>query len=227
MPKENTLAKLTIIPLKNDVDLSEEPKAKHVEAMFNPGEFTIETRNQFQRTAIPGMPTPLTQFVSGETQTISLELFFDTYEETPKTDVRDFTGKIINLLKINKEIHGPPVCKFLWGGSVAGDRSEFKGVIDSVSQKFTMFLEDGTPVRARLSLSISEYERLPDQLKEIKLRSADRTKHRVFKLGDSLWQMAHKEYSDPGQWRVIAEANDIDNPRLVEPGTELTLPPLE
>jgi nucleoid-associated protein YgaU len=39
--------------------------------------------------------------------------------------------------------------------------------------------------------------------------------------------MAHKEYSDPGQWRVIAEANDIDNPRLVEPGTELTLPPLE
>ena len=32
-----------------------------VTAQYNPKEFTIETRNQYQRTTIPGLPTPITQ----------------------------------------------------------------------------------------------------------------------------------------------------------------------
>ena len=79
-----------------------------IEAIYNPREFTLETRNQFQRTAMPGLPTPIMQFVSGETQKISLELFFDTYET--KDDVRKHTRQITDLLKINRDLHAPPVC---------------------------------------------------------------------------------------------------------------------
>lgn len=215
------LEKLQIRPLK--ADLSETGEV--IEAMYNPNEFTIETRNQFQRSAIPGLPVPLTQFVSGQTQTISLSLFFDTYETAE--DVRNHTGKVVNLLKINKEIHAPPVCLFLWGGSIAGDKAKFKGVIDSVSQKFTMFLDSGIPVRATLTVSISEFKTITEQLKELGLESADRTKHRVFKIGESLWLIANEEYGDAARWREIAIANNIDNPRLVKPGRELTIPPLE
>jgi nucleoid-associated protein YgaU len=39
--------------------------------------------------------------------------------------------------------------------------------------------------------------------------------------------MAAIEYGDPAVWRVIADANDIENPRLIEPGLQLRLPPLE
>ncbi|MCB0258577.1 MAG: LysM peptidoglycan-binding domain-containing protein [Calditrichaeota bacterium] len=215
------LQKLTIKPL--NAKLKE--TGKEIKAMYNPNELTIETRNQFQRTAMPGLPTPVTQYVSGQTQTISVSLFFDTYEKGE--DVRKYTAEVAKLLKIDKAIHAPPVCLFEWGGSIAGDKATFKGVLDSVSQRFTMFLDSGIPVRATLTVSISEYKNIKEQLKEIGFESADHTKRRTFKEGDSLWMIAYDEYGDPANWRDIAQTNKIVQPRLVEPGTELEIPPLE
>jgi nucleoid-associated protein YgaU len=90
-----------------------------------------------------------------------------------------------------------------------------------------MFLSDGTPVRASLNVTLKEYKELEIQVKEISLQSADRTKTRQVKQGDSLWFIAAKEYGNPALWRHIAEANKIDNPRVLKPGMELIIPPLE
>jgi len=215
------LEKLKIKPL--NIQLSK--SIGEIEVMFNPAEFSIETRNQFQRTAMPGLPTPVTQFVSGETQTLSFDLFFDTYEK--REDVRAKTRQVTDLLKINKEIHAPPVCRFEWGGALQADKTHFQGVIDSVTQKFTMFLDSGLPVRATLTIKVSEFRTIQEQLHSLGLESADRTKRRIFKEGDTLWLLANNEYGDPFKWREIAAFNRIDNPRLVPPGTALTVPPLE
>lgn len=215
------LQKLTIKPLDDKL----KPTGKEIKAMYNPNELTIETRNQFQRSAMPGLPTPVTQYVSGQNQTVSISLFFDTYEKGE--DVRKYSGEVVKLLKIDRALHAPPVCLFEWGGSISGDRTTFKGVLDSVSQKFTMFLDSGIPVRATLTVSISEYKNIKEQLKEIGFESADHTKRRIFKEGDSLWMMAYEEYGDPANWRDIAQANKITLPRQIEPGTELEIPPLE
>ena len=218
------LAKLKILPLK--ANLQEINKEAIVTVMYNPKEFSIDSSTQFQRSAMPGLQTPVTQFVSGQTQTLSLDLFFDTYEQ--KTDVRAHTVKVTNLLKINREIHAPPVCRFEWGVPLSLEIGVFfQGVFDKVTQKFTMFLESGIPVRATLSVSISEYRTIKEQLKHIKFESPDHTKVRVLKLGEHLWYLAEQEYGDPAQWRVIAEKNRISNPRLVPAGTELIIPPLE
>jgi nucleoid-associated protein YgaU len=90
-----------------------------------------------------------------------------------------------------------------------------------------MFLDDGTPVRAKLTLNISEYRKIGEQLNELRLESPDRTKYRVLKEGDSLWQMAFREYNDPKEWRTIARKNEIDFPRTIPYGTMLSVPPLE
>lgn len=218
MPKQ----KVTIQPLDDNLN----HKGSAIESYyFNPTEYTIETKNQYQRTAMPGLPTPITQFISGETQTISLSLFFDTYEK--KEDVRKYTGQVVKLMEINSELHHPPVCEFTWGKALSSTKNVFNGVIDSCSQKYTMFLDDGTPVRATLTLSISEYRKIGEQLEGLKLASPDRTKYRMFKEGDALWRMSHREYSDPNSWRVIAKSNGIDFPRIIAPGTLLSVPPLE
>jgi nucleoid-associated protein YgaU len=211
-----------------ELDLNLKRTGAPVVAMYNPREFTVETSVQFQRTGMPGLQTPITQFVGGQTQTITLDLFFDTYET--REDVRSYTRRVTSLLQINSEVHAPPVCEFSWGGGGSldgGVRGIFKGVFDRVTQKFTMFLDSGIPVRATLSVSISEYKTLDEQLAGINFSSSDRTKHRVFKEGDSLWLWSYKEYSDPARWRVIADANKLENPRLVAPGTDLVLPPLD
>jgi hypothetical protein len=205
-----------------------------IEVLFNPTEYSMEKGNTYQSTSLPGLATPVTQFVSGNADTLTMELFFDTYTKssrhsfvTAREDVRNYTKKIAALLDIDPQLHAPPICEFTWGPPMGSpDGIQFTGIIEKLSQKFTFFLDDGTPVRATLNVSFKEYKTVKQQLQEIGRESADRTKRIVFREGDSLWLFASREYSDPTEWRVIADNNHIENPRRVEPGTELELPPL-
>ncbi len=47
--------------------------------------------------------------------------------------------------------------------------------------------------------------------------------HRLV-AGDSLELLAYREYGDPTAWRVIAQANGIDDPQRLRPGAELIVP---
>lgn len=193
-------------------------KGDPIKVCFNPPEYSIEKSNQFQSSQLPGLSTPITQFVSGNAQTLAMELFFDSYEE--RKDVREYTDKLISLLDIDADLHAPPICEFVWGGP------PFKAVVERVTQRFTMFLDSGIPVRAKLSVTFKEYKTITEQVHRPPRESADRTKRRVIKEGDTLWLMANREYGDPGLWRQIAEANNIDNPRTLEIGKEIIIPPL-
>jgi nucleoid-associated protein YgaU len=58
----------------------------------------------------------------------------------------------------------------------------------------------------------------------VRPHSSDRTKLLRVVRGDTLSHIAAREYNDPGEWRVIAEENGLDNPRLLAPGTTLLIP---
>jgi len=195
-----------------------------IPVLFNPGEYSMDKSNEFANINIPGLESPLLQFVRGGLETLTLDLFFDTYtDEKPekeKRDVRDYTDRIVDLLKIDSDLHAPPVLKFVWGSL------DFTCVLSKVNKKFTMFRPDGKPVRATLSVTFNEFK-TEKSTKERPLQSRDRTKHRILKDGDSLWLIAAEEYGDPAMWRDIAIANKIDNPRILETGSGIVIPPVE
>ena len=195
-----------------------------IPVLFNPGEYSMDKSNEFANINIPGLESPLLQFVRGGLETLTLDLFFDTYtDEKPekeKRDVRDYTDRIVDLLKIDSDLHAPPVLKFIWGSL------DFTCVLSKVNKKFTMFRPDGKPVRATLSVTFNEFK-TEKSTKEKPLQSRDRTKHRILKEGDSLWLIAAEEYGDPAMWRDIAIANKIDNPRILETGRGIVIPPVE
>lgn len=200
-------------------------KEDRVKVKFNPTEYSMESGNQYSWQSIPGLSQPLAQFVAGEATTLSMELFFDTSEEideatNQKVDVRDYTKKVVAALDIDKDLHAPPTCTFMWGSL------NFTGVIEKISQRFTMFGSDGKPIRATLNVTFKAIQSMKDQLKYIPRQSADRTKQRIVKQGDKLWQIAAEEYEDPALWRAIARANDIADPGNLEPGRLLTIPRL-
>jgi Contractile injection system tube protein/LysM domain len=187
-----------------------------IEVLFNPAEYTLDKSNQFQSTPIVGLPTPLTQFINGNARTLAMDLFFDTYEKG--IDVRTYTSRVLALMEIDPELHAPPICRFVW------DQIILKATVEKITSKFTMFLSDGTPVRATLNVSFKEYATLSEQLDKNRLHSADKTKTITTKRGDSLWQIASEQYGDPGRWRIIADANNIDDPLYLDAGRELNLP---
>ena len=80
-----------------------------------------------------------------------MQLFFDTYEKNE--DVRKYTQLIIDLTKIDtyNGVMRPPRCLFSWGKVF-----NFVSVIKSLSYKYTMFQQDGTPVRATMDVTFQE-----------------------------------------------------------------------
>jgi len=71
------------------------------EVLFNPSEYRLTKDNNFAQAAIPGLGSPLLQFVNGNLRTLEMELFFDTWDspDLPKRDVRDLTNRVVNLMR--------------------------------------------------------------------------------------------------------------------------------
>lgn len=206
---------------------------------YNPTELSLEKSVQLAEIAIPGLDSPLLQFVRGQNEQMTLELFFDTTEDGTgegAVSVTTLTDRVYELAKIEPGGHAPPICTFIWNADFPGAdvsanvgnqrRTHFQFVVQSVSQKFTLFSPEGVPLRARLSLTLREYKTLDQQLDQLNLSSPDRTHSHVTQEGETLSHVASQHYLRPGRWRPIAEANAIDDPRRLTPGLFLTIPPL-
>ena len=188
-----------------------------ISVLFNPGQYRLSKSNQFSDVAIPGLPAAPIQFGKGNSRTLSMQLFFDSYGK--RTDVREHTDKITGLLDINSELHAPPVLVFIWGNM------KFVCVLERAEQTFELFLPDGTPVRATIDVTFKEY--YDGKQHGADLQSANFAKRYVVKGRDTLSGISGHVYEDPGLWRYIAEENRIDDPFSIYPGQVLVIPAIE
>jgi len=186
--------------------------------LFNPEQYDLSKSIKYGSTDVAGLTTPVTQFASGEAETLSMELFFDTSEQ--RIDVNAAMGALDELVEIDGDQHAPPKCRFVWGSLV------FKAVVESLEKTFTKFLPTGQPVRVRVNVTFREYRTPEEQRDANPLFSADTTTVREVTGEETLWQIADEEYGDPGEWRRIAEANDLENPRDLRAGRRLVVPEL-
>lgn len=192
-----------------------------LEVLFNPTEYSLELSNNYQEKSLPGLQTPIVSFVNGESQTLTMELLFDTWSNDGGSDVTELTNKFARTLEIDPDLHAPPRVIFSWGSF------HFQAIVQSISQRFTMFAANGHPVRATLNVTFKKYRKLSEQIDDPRLLSSDKTKRRVLSADDSLWAMAEREYGDASQWRRIARKSRIANPLAITPGTVVVLPPLD
>jgi len=189
------------------------------DVLFNPQEYSVQKSVQYEPHKSPGLDLPEQEFTSGNPSLLSVELFFDTYES--KKDVsKEYTDSIMKLSLVDADLHRPPLVQFCWGTFLC------EGFIESLTLRYTMFLPSGKPCRATANLSIKQYESAKDQLQRNPRNSPDHTKRRTLKMGETLALIAHEEYDDAAEWRRIADANGIVDPREVKPGTVLLLPPI-
>jgi len=200
------------------------------DVLFNPERYTLNKGVQIAEINIPGLDSPVLQFIRGNNEKITMELFFDTTEFGMLDDVKDVreeTRKIYELIKINRETHAPPRCTLYWGDQLFSFGSSLSPqcIVESVNEEFNLFSSSGIPLRAKLNVTFREYKTIEEQLKETPKHSSDRRKVRILGRGKTVSHLAWEEYNDPGQWRLIADANDLDNPRIVAPGTKLEVPP--
>ncbi len=222
------MAKLTITPLSK-----EGKPLEKITVLFNPNSYSISKTVKWSApqasmtgntSATPLTDAPPLNFGGGESRQLTLELLFDVTEPTNgQKDVREETDKIVKLTRINRDLEPrrPPTIKVEWGNATRAD-FPFVGVISNLTQRFTLFKNTGEALRATLNLTVVEF--LDPQ---VNLRETDpELTTRLVKRGDTLTNIAAEVYRDPALWRLIAEANGLDDPRRLEIGRRLTIPQL-
>jgi nucleoid-associated protein YgaU len=204
-----------------------------VKVLFNPKEYTFKKSNQWQQKKNAGGNVPKMTFGGGDPASLDMELFFDTFTEkrAEGADPRDvrkaYTDAIWKMMDVDKELHQerndtgrPPVVRFQWG-----EAWSFNAVIKNISQKFTLFLPNGTPVRATLTVTFQE---VTDKamLPATNPTSGGDGSRRVWRVldGDTLAWIAYKQYGSASHWRRIADANRLTNVRQLTAGTVLVIP---
>src|SRR6266542_64484 len=136
-----------------------------IELQYNPTELSWDKSAQIAEISIPGLDAPLQQFVRGQAEKLTLELFFDTTDHgvgKGAVSVTTLTDRIYQLVKIEPTRHAPPICTFIWNDQFPGSsisdasgnqrRNGFTCVVESVTQKFTLFSPAGVPLRATLTV---------------------------------------------------------------------------
>ena len=215
-------AKIEILDLEgNKID-------EDIEVLFNPSQYTLSESASYGKSGGRRGRASSMSYNGGGATMLSMELFFDTSpvlsasgkENKSATDVSEKVKKFEELVYIRGELHAPPMVRFVWGSL------SFKGVVTEIKSTFTKFMENGMPVQAKVSLSLTAYHKQKDEKRKSPFESPDRTKCRMIREDYSIWDMAQNEYGDISKWKVIARANNISNPLEILPGTIVKIPAL-
>ncbi len=220
-------------------------KGDKITVLYNPEQYTQSRSLNFQKSNVFGAGGQESQIPSGESETLNFTLFFDTMSagdeiggngdddkkafarnsllsSTEKTlDVRKYTSAIYDLMRFDSDIHSVPPVKLEWSSL------QFLGFLVQCSQTFTRFNESGMPVRATMQCTFHEALNLQNDSKKSPNNSPDTTKYRIVAQGDTLWSLAIEAYGQPEQWRLIASANGLANPRRLRTGERIVLPAIK
>lgn len=188
--------------------------------MFNPTEYRISQSVSITRQDSVGQPGGTVEYMGTSAMTVSMQLFFDDFASA-KGDV---TPKISKLLKwqLPQDDDGtpPPLVKFKWGNK---QLDQFQGVITQINVNYTVFAKDGTPLQAKVDLTIEGASELKKGSNPTSHALDMRRVHTVVE-GETIQSVAYAELGEPNYWRAIADANGIDDPLRVRPGRSLVIP---
>jgi hypothetical protein len=132
-----------------------------VSAMYNPKEISVDKSVPWAKSPSSKGDAPMLEFTSADGRVMSFELMFDGFETGTNVHAA-FVESLVRLANVQdpdgpEDKRRPPRVGVKWG---TGKLPEFQGVIESIGTKYTMFLADGTPVRATCHVKVREASRV-------------------------------------------------------------------
>jgi len=195
-----------------------------IQCAFNPQEYSITKTNVWTIKPVTGTDSPKPEFGGGMPWTISVRLLLDASLRADSTSVKDDALKLLRMMEAGGGGGGgaaPPFVTFKWGSTESP-----KMVGGSLRIQFVLFRPNGEPSRALVDLELTQAEQAQPGQNPTTRAIAGFKLHTVGD-GDSLPSLAYGYYGEPTRWRVIAEANGIDDPLRLKRGSELTIPRID
>jgi hypothetical protein len=206
-----------------------------IKCFFNPTEYSISKTNDWTYDKVTGTSLPPAVFGGGAPRQMELSLLLDQTLFSGPMTVQAATDALFKMMEVPSGQSGggttavPPMIQFNWG-TVVG----FKAVCTSLTVGFKLFKPTGEPIRAEVKMTLKQAETASTKSSNGANKGQNPTTRanagfgvHTVRDGDTLPSIAYQTYRDATRWRVIAEANGIDNPMHLRRGTPLSLPKLE
>jgi len=125
-----------------------------VEFLFNPTEisFSRSVNVKDDGAARTQQGTPKVSFAKPNPCQVTVNnVIFDTYEKN--ASVMPYLDKLVQAVKFIDSGERPPIFMFIWG-----NQDYLRCFVQQVTYNITLFLKDGTPVRAKVNLTLKEVD---------------------------------------------------------------------
>ena len=200
--------------------------AKTVEVQFNPETLKVNYSNQIDGGDQTGGSA--LQFIAKSSTKLALELWFDVTVDPDHNDVRKVTEKVAYFIRPQRQtVDGeekmvPPAVRFIWGSFL------FDGIVESMDETLEFFSEDGRPLRASVSLSVTsqdiQFQYNPDYAGPGTNGSTPGTQPtETAREGDSVAGMLGRTGGNVSNWPKVAEAHDLESGLHIQAGTPINL----
>jgi LysM repeat protein len=197
-----------------------------LQCYFNPTEYSLSKANDWKYEPVTGTSFTEPEFGGGQPRQMELSLLFDQSFPPYTMSVKEATAKLLDAMEVPSDATGgaptavPPFITFQWGSLI------FKGACTSLTCTYRLFKPNGDPIRADVKLTLKQAAATVKGQNPTTRAQAGFGTH-IVQDGDTLPSISYKAYGDATRWRLIAEANGVDNPLHLRRGTALALPSLE
>jgi nucleoid-associated protein YgaU len=192
---------------------------------YNPKSLKISGGGEWKKfKSTEAAKTPPAQFTQRKPRKIEgLELLFDHFEapygnlEWELRAIEDWCEPRRSITPSSHQVSAVHL-RFQWG-----EKRWFKCFITSYSLQYTHFAKSGSPLRAKVTLTLEE---ALDPKESTNPSSGGQGGERsyVTHADDTLHSLAYRHYRQARYWRGLAAFNHIDDPMRLPTGTVISIP---
>ena len=202
---------------------AEKTVGKPIEFQYNPATFNMTKGAKWQQKSNKdGLMAA--EYHGPVPSSIQVKMFLDDTEKA-NGDISTTVNSILEKVNpdpksVSKEKPSAPYARFQWG------KIMFTGYIAQAAVEYTLFRENGNPVRGTVTLTLNEFG-MAEKAQNPTSGGEPGSRARRVVAGDTLASIAYDEYGSAADWRTIANANSsISDPLRLVPGTTLVIPPI-
>lgn len=192
--------------------------------MINPDTIKIQKSIEYNEQQAPATSSASQKYKSTPSDKLTFEIVIDCtgVVDSKRTDMaKEITALETIIYTYNGKIHRPNFVKVQWGQNIT-----FNGVLESIDISYTLFKPDGSPLRAKISLSFSQYISPKTVTMQDAPQSPDLTHIVTVSEGMSLPQLCLQTWNDDSLYIQVAEFNGLNKFRNLSGVSKLIFPPV-
>ncbi|MEP2935619.1 MAG: hypothetical protein ABJM06_07860 [Gilvibacter sp.] len=192
--------------------------------MINPETIKWQRSIEYSNKQPPDSSTASQKYTNTPSDKLNFDIIIDCtgVVDEKRVNMADEIDRLENIIfTYQGDIHRPAFVKIQWGKDIT-----FKSVLKSFDTTYTLFKPDGSPLRAKVSLSFGEYVSPKVAKKEEAAQSPDMTHLVEVVQGDTLPGLCQKVWNDPNYYIQLARYNDLNKFRNLRGVSSLLFPPI-